>query len=415
MCKADDAPVASLELSATRKAPADAPDPPAATAPSSTGRLGRLLGPVLLVTGALMFASANASAKVLYTHGAVNIISIFLLRSLVVYLMNAALVFAGVGGAPRSAVAGVLLLRAGSRRTHMLTLMRSLLGAGGIVTLNISFAAFLTFADAFAIFLGLATMLSILGARFLLGASERSSWRVLLGGIATVVGIVFVTQPSAIFGAVDAEPPSAVGVAVAVAAAVLISGFSLLTRLLSRTGPAATALVSPALLLSYYMVVLGCCASVAMIGARLLPGETPSWARLVLPTCAKDWACYFGYCALILLGQLLNAFGMGRTLAGVGAILMVTELPFAYLVDVFVLQEPTNALASVGAAVVFVGVAYAAGEGKPKAKTETAPLSGPAAAVSPEEGHAPEDWLATVEVPAKADASTTSTEERGVI
>ena len=194
MCKADDAPVASLELSATRKAPADAPDPPAATAPSSTGRLGRLLGPVLLVTGALMFASANASAKVLYTHGAVNIISIFLLRSLVVYLMNAALVFAGVGGAPRSAVAGVLLLRAGSRRTHMLTLMRSLLGAGGIVTLNISFAAFLTFADAFAIFLGLATMLSILGARFLLGASERSSWRVLLGGIATVVGIVFVGE-----------------------------------------------------------------------------------------------------------------------------------------------------------------------------------------------------------------------------
>lgn len=359
-----------------------------------------------------MFASANASAKALYTHGAVNVISIFLLRSLVVYLMNAALVVAGIGGAPRSDVVGVLLLRAGSRRTHMLTLMRSLLGAGGIVTLNISFAAFLTFADAFAIFLGLATMLSILGARFLLGASERASWRTLVGGIATVMGIVFVTQPSAIFGAVDAEPPSVVGVAVAVAAAVLLTGFSLLTRLLSRTGPAATALVSPALLLSYYMVVLGCCASAAMVGARLLPGETPPWARLVLPTCAMDWACYFGYCAFILGGQLLNAFGMGRTLAGAGAILMATELPFAYLVDVLVLQEPTNAFASVGAAVVFVGVACAAGEGKSKAKTETTPLSGPAAAATPEEGHAPEDWLATVEVPSTSDAgsSTTRTE-----
>lgn len=35
---------------------------------------------------------------------------------------------------------------------------------------------FLTFADAFAIFLGLSTMLTILGARLLLGASERLGW-----------------------------------------------------------------------------------------------------------------------------------------------------------------------------------------------------------------------------------------------
>ena len=45
------------------------------------------------------------------------------------------------------------------------------------------------------------TVLCILGARMLL-ASERLGWRVILvGGVATVAGILLMTQPLAIFGA----------------------------------------------------------------------------------------------------------------------------------------------------------------------------------------------------------------------
>ncbi len=99
-----------------------------------------LLGPLFLVAGAWMIASANACAKVLYLHEAVSVASLFLLRSAVVYAMNAMFIVAGVGGAPRSSVVGVLLLRCGSRRTQLLTLLRGLMGTGGIGLLNLACA-----------------------------------------------------------------------------------------------------------------------------------------------------------------------------------------------------------------------------------------------------------------------------------
>ena len=90
-----------------------------------------------------MIASANACAKLLYLHGAVSVLSLFLLRSVFAYAMNAAIVASGAGGVPRASVTGVLLLRCGSWRTQLLTLLRGLTGSGGIGPLNLACFNFL--------------------------------------------------------------------------------------------------------------------------------------------------------------------------------------------------------------------------------------------------------------------------------
>ena len=62
------------------------------------------------------------------------------------------------------------------------------------------------------------------------------------------------------------------------------------------------------------------------------------------------------YCAGILLGQLAMARGMATTRAGVGAILAVSEIAFAFLLDVALLREPTTPLAALGSLLVFASV-----------------------------------------------------------
>ena len=63
------------------------------------------------------------------------------------------------------------------------------------------------------------------------------------------------------------------------------------------------------------------------------------------------------------------------------------------------------------AAVVFVGVACAAGAQHPKPKADAAPLTtltgtraAAAAAALSEPGHAPEDWVETIELPPRQEA-----------
>ena len=111
--------------------------------PWCSERRRTLLGPLFLVVGAWMIASANACAKLLYLHGAVSVLSLFLLRSVFAYAMNAAIVASGAGGVPRASVTGVLLLRCGSWRTQLLTLLRGLTGSGGIGPLNLACFNFL--------------------------------------------------------------------------------------------------------------------------------------------------------------------------------------------------------------------------------------------------------------------------------
>lgn len=339
-------------------------------------------GPLLLVSGAAMFSSANCCAKALYVRQAINLVSLFLLRSLIVYLMNAVIVTLR----RYEPVRDVLGVRVRGRHTLALLVLRSAVGAAGIVLLNLSFAAFLTFADSFAIFMGVSTLLTIVGARALLGG-ERLGLRVLIGGAATLLGIGFITQPPAIFGS-GGTPVSAAGVAIAASAATLLSAFILLTRILTRKG--GTHSLSPAMMLSCYMVVLGVLCGGAVLGAGwaapAVGWAAPDWARIVLPVRSADWALFLAYNTLIVGGQLTNAAGMARTPAGPAAILMATELAFAYLLDVMALDEPTNVLASLGCAAIFVGVACASrAQAIP---TETAPLATATATTAN-----PQDWL----------------------
>ena len=118
-------------------------EPPTPGRPWCSERRRTLLGPLFLVVGAWMIASANACAKLLYLHGAVSVLSLFLLRSVFAYAMNAAIVASGAGGVPRASVTGVLLLRCGSWRTQLLTLLRGLTGSGGIGPLNLACSNFL--------------------------------------------------------------------------------------------------------------------------------------------------------------------------------------------------------------------------------------------------------------------------------
>ena len=118
-------------------------EPPAPGRPWCSERRRTLLGPLFLVVGAWMIASANACAKLLYLHGAVSVLSLFLLRSVFAYAMNAAIVASGAGGVPRASVTGVLLLRCGSWRTQLLTLLRGLTGSGGIGPLHLACFNFL--------------------------------------------------------------------------------------------------------------------------------------------------------------------------------------------------------------------------------------------------------------------------------
>ena len=59
---------------------------------------------------------------------------------------------------------------------------------------------FLSFSDTFAIFLGVLPCGTVGLARLLLGSSEQLGWREMGGGVATLIGIVLITQPSALFG-----------------------------------------------------------------------------------------------------------------------------------------------------------------------------------------------------------------------
>ena len=263
-------------------------------------RFASAAGPIMVVVGAWVFAGANATAKALYQRESTNLLSLLLLRSLVVYLMNALI----VAVRRQESVRGVLLLKASSRHSGALLGARSTFGAGGISLLNLAFGWYLTFADAFAIFMGATTMASILGARAFLGSSERLGLSVMCGGFVTVGGIVLITQPPALFGAqAGAEPPSANGVMIAVCAALLLSSFSLLTRVLTRRdGPHR---LSPATLLSWYMVVLGAfAATVALAAHTLLPSPVPAWARIMMPTAAVDAVLFAGYNLLIVSGQV---------------------------------------------------------------------------------------------------------------
>ena len=377
-------------------------------------------GAALVLYAALSFAAANAFAKALYLRGC-TLVSVFLVRCLVVYLWNGALT-AVREGCPTSC--RVLTLRTGRIASNRMALTRGFVGAMTGIGLNLSFV-FLTFADGFTVFKGCALLGSAVGAGFL---GERLNWRELCILLSTCVGLVFVAQPPLIFGAAThrralaawSTGERAAGIGAATFSGLCDAGFTLLTRQLSREGRPLGA-VSPALLLSYFMAATFGCVLVVGVAATatgLYLSDGFGWARLqgVTRHTPEPWdlgeppllllALLLLYCVGILSGQLAMARGMATTRAGVGAILQVSEIAFAFVLDVVFLGERTNALAAGGTAIVFCSVSALACAKAPRRPTQTLAAADaareqelPAAAKPPAEGSAPPTPVSSAQTP----------------
>ena len=326
-----------------------------------------------------MFALTNAFSTALYRNGGATVVSLYVVRSAIIYVVNGLLVAWNAGWTEAQ---NVLLLRCGSTDGARLAVARSLLNATKACLLSISFV-FLTYANAFTVFKGVGTFSTVILARALLGSGEKLSFYELACGALTVVGIVLIAQPPAIFGqqGVAPPPPAASASADAEAAAMTavwvprvgaglalatvsggLSAFSgTLMRLLSNAaGPFK---LSPPMTLSYLMItMLGLFSCVALVCRTTELANAPGWewSALVWPVSLGDWCLVGLHCLTALAAWLATGAGYATTRAGMVAFLQLTELPWVYLLDITALGEPTNLLAGVGSAVVFAS-AVAAG------------------------------------------------------
>ena len=110
-------------------------EPPTQAASCSPGSLR-------IATGAALFACTNAAATALYRRGGASVVSLYVIRSPIVYVANVLLVALQEG---RPAATNVLLLRTGSATATRLALTRSLLNSLKQILLSIAFV-YLTYA-----------------------------------------------------------------------------------------------------------------------------------------------------------------------------------------------------------------------------------------------------------------------------
>lgn len=364
-------------------------------------------GTFRVALGAAFFAATNAAATALYRRNGSTVVSLYIIRSPIIYLSNALLVSilnhhvattnqnGGANDYRHETAIDVLLLRTGSREASKLALLRSFLNSIKAVLLSIGFV-FLTYADAFVIFKGVAVCGTIVVARKIVGANERLLPQELLCGIFVVMGILFIAPPtsiSAMFGssklsssptssrsllrrlaeeednAADWAPRQTAGVALVISAGLLSAFSGTLMRLLSESaGPHKT---TPSMLLSYLMAVfflvngfvaIVIAPLVAVSDADGADGNSSAWkwTRFVWPQDTMDWALVAMNCLCTLGGHLATAAGYQTTRAGVVAFLQLTETPWVYLLDVLALGESTTAMKSIGSAIVFVSAVVVA-------------------------------------------------------
>ena len=319
-------------------------------------------GTFRVALGAALFAATNAAATALFRRGGASVVSLYILRSPLIYLANAGIVALRGSEDGRTTVANVMWLRTGSPVASRLAMLRSFLNSTKAVLLGVGFV-FLTYADAFVVFKGVGVFGTIIVARCMLGRGERLSPRELACGALVLVGILLIVEaPSVALSTAAAshrkvwEPRRGAGV-VLVAVAGLLSAFSgTLMRHLSEAGGPHDGHTPPAMLLSYLTVMMFVVfGGVAAIGAATGLAAQPawSWSALLWPQTATDWALVGTNCACTIGAHLATASGYSTTRAGIVAFLQLTEIPWVYLLDVLVLDEATSTLKSVGSAVVF--------------------------------------------------------------
>ena len=208
-------------------------------------------GPLLIATGAALFACTNAASTAFYRRGG-TIITVYLIRCVVVYVANGILAITSEGGF--AAAWNVVTLRSGQRASSKWAFIRGLLGSAQSLGLNVSLV-FVTFANAFTVFVGVSSVSTVLIARAALDSGERLSIPELSCGALTLAGVVLIAQPPLLFGASATQINSA-ALAVAALAGSLSAGFSVVTRVLAKTGGVHAAHLSPAMLLSHKLVVM---------------------------------------------------------------------------------------------------------------------------------------------------------------
>jgi hypothetical protein len=111
-------------------------EPPSQAASCSPGALR-------VATGAALFACTNAAATALYRRGGASVVSLYVIRSPIVFAANVAIVALQEG---TLAATNVLLLRTGSATATRLALTRSLLNSLKQILLSVAFV-YLTYAD----------------------------------------------------------------------------------------------------------------------------------------------------------------------------------------------------------------------------------------------------------------------------
>ena len=126
--------------------------------------------------------------------------------------------------------------------------------------------------------------------------------------------------------------------------------------------------LSPNMTLSFLMIVMvGLFGGVALVcrATRLTEAPGWEWSAFVFPARAFDWCLVGLHCICALGAWLATGAGYATTRAGMVAFLQLTELPWVYVLDISALGEPTNALKSVGSAIVFASaVAAGCGDGR---------------------------------------------------
>jgi len=283
----------------------------------------------------------------------------------------------------------VLFLRTPNRQASHLAFLRSFLNSIKQVLLSVGFV-FMTYADAFVIFKGVAVCGTILVARLIGGDQERLRPQELFCGIFVVFGILCIAPPSFLSSLILLEhstapqhdddddvnnynnhnwvPRQTAGVILVVMAGLLSAFSGTLMRILSASAGPHKA--TPSMLLSYLMVLFFLVNTFVMIvigplvnncddGDSSAEHTVWAWTKFVWPHETKDWILIGLNCVCTLGGHLATAAGYQTTRAGIVAFLQLTEIPWVYLLDVWILGESTSVLKTWGSIIVF-GSAVAA-------------------------------------------------------
>lgn len=311
-------------------------------------------GVALVLVSSLVFAIANALGSQSLQAGG-SVCSLLLVRGTLGWAFNGAL-----AAANGEQLAAVMVFRGLGHGQVCLLFAIGALNSITVLCLFVAIQLYVSFADCFAILIGIYTASTMALSRGLLGRAERATLTEVIGGLFTLGGVTLVTQPSWLFAAVGASPVEPIGVVLCVVGGVTVGAYNVGCRFFSRGGLSAST-VNSASLLSLGTLALAVVAVAGVASGSGGSGAPPAWARIELSH--QPWAAYAllcAYCVTITSAQLIFIRGVKTVRATTAAVLGATEILFATLIGVGVLGQPTSALAVSGMLTVFVGAALVA-------------------------------------------------------